>query len=302
VASRSDAGRVLVTGCSGFTGRHLAQRLTAAGYEVWDPEAGGRTFDLTRPDTLRPAIEAAGPDYVIHLAALSFVGHDDASGFYRVNTVGTTHLLEALLASGVRLRRVLVASSANVYGNSRDDPITELTRPAPVNHYAASKLAMEYMVATYADRLPLVVLRPFNYTGVGQSRQFLIPKLVEHFAQRRPVIELGNVDVVRDFSDVRGVVDAYVRLLEVAAPPAVVNLCSGVGRSIQQMLTDLTELSGHRVEVRINPEFVRASEVHRLVGSAERLRATLGELPFADFRETLRWMLAQRGDGEQPRS
>lgn len=294
MASRSDAGRVLVTGCSGFTGRHLAERLTAAGHEVWDPEAHGRAFDLTQPDTLRPAIEAAGPDYVIHLAALSFVGHDDPSGFYRVNAVGTTHLLDALLASGARLRRVVVASSANIYGNSTDDPITELTRPAPVNHYAASKLAMENMVATYADRLPLVVTRPFNYTGVGQAPQFLIPKLVEHFAERRAVIELGNVDVVRDFSDVRAVAEAYTRLLEVPAPPAVVNLCSGVGRSLQQVLDDLTALSGHRIEVRVNPRLVRANEVHRLVGSAERLRATLGELPYRDFRDTLRWMLAER--------
>lgn len=294
MASRSDAGRVLVTGCSGFTGRHLAERLRAAGHEVRDPEADGGTFDLTRPDTLRPAIEAARPDYVIHLAALSFVGHGDAGGFYGVNTVGTTHLLDALLATGVPLRRVIVASSANVYGNATDDPITEQTRPAPVNHYAASKLAMEHMVATYADRLPLVVTRPFNYTGVGQARQFLIPKLVEHFAERRPVIELGNLDVVRDFSDVRWIAEAYTRLLEAASPPAIVNLCSGVGRSLQQLLDDLTALSGHRIKVRVNPEFVRASEVHRLVGSTERLRATLGELPFQDFRETLRWMLAER--------
>lgn len=294
MASRSDAGRVLVTGCSGFTGRHLAERLRVAGHEVRDPEADGGTFDVTRPDTLRPAIEAARPDYVIHLAALSFVGHGDAGGFYGVNTVGTTHLLDALLATGVPLRRVIVASSANVYGNATDDPITEQTRPAPVNHYAASKLAMEHMVATYADRLPLVVTRPFNYTGVGQARQFLIPKLVEHFAERRPVIELGNLDVVRDFSDVRWIAEAYTRLLEAASPPAIVNLCSGVGRSLQQLLDDLTALSGHRIKVRVNPEFVRASEVHRLVGSAERLRATLGELPFQDFRETLRWMLAER--------
>ena len=287
-------GWVLVTGCSGFTGHHLSQRLKAAGHDVFDPEAEGRTFDLTRPATLAPVIAEARPDYVIHLAAQSFVAHDDASAFYRVNTVGTTNLLDALLANGTRLRRVVLASSANVYGNAADDPITEATPAAPVNHYAASKVAMELLAATYADRLPIVITRPFNYTGPGQSPQFLVPKLVEHFAERRPTIELGNLDVVRDFSDVRAVVEAYVRLLSVEQPPPVVNLCSGVGRSLRQIVDDLTELSGHRIEIRVNPAFVRASEVHRLVGSASTLRAALGDLPCQDFRETLAWMLAAR--------
>lgn len=297
MASRSDAGRVLVTGCSGFTGRYVAERLAAGGYEVFDPEADGRTFDLTRTDTLAPVIAEARPDYVIHLAALSFVAHEDASGFYRVNTVGTTNLLDALLANGRPLRRVILASSANIYGNSIADPISESTPPAPVNHYAASKLAMEHLAATYADRLPLSITRPFNYTGAGQARQFLIPKLVEHFAERRPVIELGNLDVIRDFSDVRAVAEAYVRLLTVGSPPPIVNLCSGVGHSLRGILEDLSTLSGHRIEVRVNPAFVRSNEVHRLVGSRERLQAAVGELPFQDFRETLGWMLAGQKPG-----
>lgn len=294
MASRSEHGRVLVTGATGFTGRHLAERLRAAGYEVVDAEAGGRAFDLTAPASLTPVIAAARPEYVIHLAAQTFVAHNDPGAFYRVNTVGTTNLLDALLASGATLRRVVLASSANIYGNATADPIGEATAAAPVNHYAASKLAMEHMAATYADRLPLVLTRPFNYTGAGQGRQFLIPKLVEHFADGRPVIELGNLDVVRDFSDVRATVEAYVRLLSAERPPPVVNLCSGVGRSLQQIIDDLSSLSGHRLEVRVNPAFVRANEVRRLVGSTERLRATLGELPYQDFRETLRWMLDAR--------
>jgi nucleoside-diphosphate-sugar epimerase len=292
VGSPSDGARVLVTGCSGFTGRYVAERLRAAGYAVVDPEAGGRAFDLTQPGSLVPVIEAARPDYVIHLAALTFVGHADAGGFYRVNAVGTTNLLDALLSTDRRPRRVILASSANVYGNSPDDPISEQTRPAPVNHYAASKLAMEHLAATYTDRLSIVITRPFNYTGVAQGRQFLIPKLVEHFAERRPVIELGNLDVVRDFSDVRAVAEAYVRLLGAEQAPRVVNLCSGSGRSLRGILADLTELAGHALEVRINPAFVRSSEVHRLVGSPDRLRAAVGELPFQDFRETLGWMLS----------
>jgi nucleoside-diphosphate-sugar epimerase len=286
-----------VTGCSGFTGRYVAERLKAAGYDVVDPDQQDAGFDLTRPQSLAPAIEAARPDHVIHLAALTFVGHADADAFYRVNAVGTTNLLDALLATGVPPRRVILASSANVYGNAADDPISERTPPAPVNHYAASKLAMEHLAATYADRLSIVITRPFNYTGAGQGRQFLIPKLVEHFAERRPVIELGNLDVVRDFSDVRAVAEAYVRLLAVERAPAVVNVCSGSGRSLRDILADLAELSGHALEVRVNPVFVRATEVHRLVGSPDRLHAAVGELPFRQFRETLDWMLSAHAAG-----
>jgi len=291
VASRSDAARVLVTGCTGFTGRYVADALAHAGYAVIDAEHAGPQFDLTQPASVRAVVNEARPDYVIHLAALSFVGLNDASGFYAVNAVGTTNLLEALAASKVNPRRVVIASSANVYGNATVEPIAETTPPAPVNHYAASKLAMEMMVRTYGDRLSIVMTRPFNYTGVGQSVNFLVPKLVAHFAQRRAFVELGNLDVVRDFSDVRAVAQAYLRLLAADVPEGVTNLCSGVGRSLRWVLEQLTELSGHSLEVRVNPEFVRASEVHRLVGSSSRMEGALGALPHRDFRETLAWML-----------
>jgi nucleoside-diphosphate-sugar epimerase len=293
---RSEAGRVLLTGATGFTGRHLRPALEGVGHTVIDAENTGATFDLTRPETVAEVVRATRPDYVIHLAALSFVGHGDAAGFYAVNTVGTTHLLEALLAAPQPVRRVVVASSANIYGNAEVEPITEDTPPAPVNHYAASKLAMEHLVRTYAARLPLVMTRPFNYTGAGQAESFLVPKLVAHFARRAPAIELGNIDVVRDFSDVRAVAQAYVRLLGAEVPGGVVNLCSGTGRSLRWILEQLTELSGHALEIKVNPAFVRTAEVHRLVGSPARMRAALGELPHQDFRATLAWMLeAARG-------
>lgn len=285
--------RVLVTGGSGFTGRYVGAALRAAGHEFMDAEAAGHRFDLTQPATIADVLSAVRPDAVVHLAARSFVGDSDAMGFYAVNTVGTVNLLDALIAARLDLARVVVASSANVYGNATVEPITESTPAAPVNHYAASKLAMEAMVRSYADRLPIVVTRPFNYTGVGQGVQFLIPKLVAHFSQRRPVIELGNLDVVRDFSDVRRIAEAYVRLLTAQVPGAVSNLCSGVGRSLRWVLDQLRELSGHDLDVRVNPAFVRASEVHRLVGSSATMEAALGRLPYGDFRDTLAWMLAE---------
>jgi len=282
--------RVLVTGYSGFTGRYVAASLADAGYDAIDAERGGRAFDLTRPESIAAVLNEERPDHVIHLAALSFVGHGDSSGFYAVNTVGTTNLLEALLRAGVT-GRVLIASSANVYGNAAVEPITEDTPAIPVGHYAASKLAMEHMVRTYADRLPIVITRPFNYSGIGQPENFLIPKLVAHFVTRAEYVDLGNVDVVRDFSDVRAIAEAYVRLLRAQVPGSVTNLCSGVGRSLRWVIDQLAAISGHELKVHVSSGFVRANEVHRLVGSPLIMREALGELPFADFRHTLRWML-----------
>jgi nucleoside-diphosphate-sugar epimerase len=292
VASRSDARRVLVTGCSGFTGNYVRTRLVELGWTVVDPEADGRQFDLAKPETVAPAVASANPDCVIHLAARSFVGSSDAVGFYRVNAVGTVNLLEALVRSGLPLQRVILASSANVYGNATVDVIGEETAPAPVNHYAVSKLAMEHLAATYADRLPLVIVRPFNYTGVGQPAHFVVPKLVAHFAERQPSVRVGNIDVIRDFSDVRAVAEVYVRLLTAEACPKLLNICSGVGLSLRRIIDDLAELSGHSIEIRVDPDLVRASEVHRLVGSPDALHRTVGSLPHRDFRETLAWMLA----------
>lgn len=283
--------RVLLTGGSGFTGRYVAEALAAAGHEPVDAEAAVSGFDLTQPDSVTTGLETARPEAVVHLAARSFVGDRDAAGFYAVNAVGTTNLLDAIVRSGRVPQRIVIASSANIYGNAVVEPITEATPPAPVNHYAASKLAMEVLVRSYADRLPVVVTRPFNYTGVGQGAHFLVPKLVSHFAQRQPFVELGNIDVVRDFSDVRMVAQAYVRLLTAQVPGGVTNLCSGIGRSLRSILEQLQQLSGHEIEVRVNPAFVRASEVHRLVGSSSTMEAALGALPYRDFRQTLAWML-----------
>jgi nucleoside-diphosphate-sugar epimerase len=283
--------RVLVTGLSGFTGPYLARALEAEGHEVLaaDLTTG---FDLLDPSSLAEALAARVPEYVVHLAALSSVTHGNASELYAVNAVGTSNLLEAIARTAPAVRKVLLASSANVYGNADADPIDEAVPPAPVNHYACSKLAMEFISRTWFDRLPILIARPFNYTGPGQTDIFLVPKLVAHYAQRRPVLELGNIDVERDFSDVRMVVDAYARLLVSEARGAVVNVCSGVGRSLRSILDALQSITGHAPQLRVAEHLVRRAEVHRLVGSNARLRQMIGELRYTDFDALLRGMVA----------
>jgi nucleoside-diphosphate-sugar epimerase len=156
-----------------------------------------------------------------------------------------------------------------------------------------SKLAMEHMAWTYLDKLPIVITRPFNYTGPGQAPQFLIPKLVSHFARRAPAIELGNLHVEREFNDVRMVCDAYLALLAHGVPGEVYNVCSGQPYTLQHVIGLLSAITGHAMEVTVNPAFVRANEVHRLCGSAAKLLACTGRLTVPTLEDTLRWMLAE---------
>jgi nucleoside-diphosphate-sugar epimerase len=298
VASPSEASpgarRVLVTGLGGFTGRHLAAELAQAGYEVVglgataaDPAA---TLDLCDKPALQAWIATQQLDAVIHLAAIAFVAHGDVDAIYRTNVVGTRNLLEALAEAPTTPRVVVLASSANIYGNALVEPITEDTPASPMNDYAVSKLAMEYMARLWSERLPLVILRPFNYTGVGQGAQYLIPKIVAHYRQGARAIELGNIDVVRDFLDVRDVASIYRQLLDTAPIGATFNACSGRGHSLAEVIDMLAELAGYRIDITVNPAFVRANEVKRLVGSRERLAQALGGLSTRPLQETLRWM------------
>ena len=288
MASRSNRGRVLVTGLDGFTGAYLGPLLQYHGYDVI--RAAEPDFNLLHPNSVSATVQSARPNYVIHLAGISFVAHHDPSATYAVNTVGTTHLLNALECVG-GLRKVILASTSQVYGNATQDPITEQTAPAPVSHYGCSKLAMEHMAHNWFDQLPILITRPFNYIGRGQAEHFLLPKLVEHFRRSIPVIELGNLDVERDFLDVRCVADAYVRLLEAPLESQVVNISSGVGRSLVSIIEDLARITGHRLSIHTDPALVRDNEVKRMVGSNQRLLQLIGALRHSDFDSTLRWML-----------
>lgn len=288
---------ILITGIDGFTGRYLADRMAGQGWQVhgvttrpmelpWTTH----TADLLDGPRLRDVVHAVRPTHVAHLAAISFVAHGDVGQIYNTNIVGTRLLLEALQSAQLPdLRCVLIASSANVYGNTTVDPIDELVPPQPANDYAVSKLAMEFMTSLWSDRLPITMVRPFNYTGVGQSAQFLIPKIVGAFAARSPVLELGNIDVERDFSDVRDVVEAYALLLQ-KAPQGVFNVCSGRALTLREVLELAQEVTGHAMEIRVNPQFVRANEVRRLRGSPGKLRSRIGVWQVRPMRETVQWM------------
>jgi nucleoside-diphosphate-sugar epimerase len=294
--------RALITGISGFTGRHLAVELADAGYQVVGlTQTGGGAgpealaCDLTDAGALSAAVLRLSPEVVVHLAGVTFVPPDGAEAFYRINVVGTRNLLSALTLLPNRPRAVLLASSATVYGSAGGGVLDESIAPAPANDYAVSKLAMEHMALLWQRYLPITIVRPFNYTGVGQTIDFVLPKIVSHFQRRAAVLELGSLDVERDFSDVRTVVRCYRRLLDLQNDTlgrgVVLNVCSGRGHSLRDVLSMASGLTGFMPRVTSNPSLVRENEVKRLVGSRAALEQWIGPVADVPLLETLRWML-----------
>lgn len=290
--------RALVTGVGGFTGHYMRVELQRHGYHVIGIGSAAEDstdyyqVDLQDATRLSAVFAQVQPDIIVHLAALAFVAHGNANAFYQVNLIGTRNLLDAIASSGKIPECVLLASSANVYGNSSKGKLDEATQPVPANDYAVSKLAMEHMARLWQDKLPIVITRPFNYTGIGQAKNFLIPKIVDHFRRRAKIIEMGNLDVWREFNDVRTVTHLYRQIIE--TPEAVgdiFNVCSGKAWSLREVVALCEELTGHYVELKANPSFVRANEVKTLSGDNRHLLELIGQRDFPSLRETLQWML-----------
>lgn len=298
-------GTVLLTGSSGFTGRYVRPALQAAGYRViglsnGSPEADEIRGDLENLDSLRAAVAAIHPDYVIHLAGIAFVAHSDPMDFYRVNLFGTLNLLQALKDSGLPLRKLVLASSAAIYGQSPVSPVSENACPAPANHYAMSKLAMEQLAKPWINELPVVIARPFNYTGPGQNSHFLIPKLIEHFGERKASLRLGNTNVVREFNDVRMVADVYRRLMADATPGTIVNICTGNGHALADIISLLERMTGHHPILEADSSLMRAGEARELVGDDRHLDKIVPHRRQFSLEETLEYMLASLpGSGDR---
>lgn len=276
--------RVALTGATGFTGRFVADALERAGATPLPLKV-----DLTDPDATDLAVQAADFDHVIHLAGHAFVHAADWHPFYMVNQIGTLNLLDAVARKTEGVRCIL-ASSAQIYGPNAQGLITEEATPNPANHYAIGKYGMELGSKLWAEKLDIVITRPFNYTGIGQDTKYLVPKIVDHFRRRAPLIELGNTWVQRDFGDVRSVADAYVGLVMAPDVPRVVNIATGSVSSIADIIETLSALSGHRIDIKVNPAFVRKGDVEILGGDATLLRKTLPDWSPHAIDDTLQWL------------
>lgn len=292
--------RALITGINGFTGYYLTKELVEAGWQVFGTgiedrpnNPNYRKVNLNDLAGMCEWIKEVKPSVVVHFAGIAFVGHDDAGEIYDNNLKGTYNLLKALALAKLQYKCILLPSSATIYGNAVSGMLAENTPPNPANDYSVSKLAMEYMARLWFDKLPIVIARPFNYTGVGQSESFIIPKIVAHFRRREKVIELGNIDVWREWSDVRCVVRAYRRLLEVSPIGETINICSGHAVSLREVLGMMAEIADYEIEIRVNPAYVRDNEVIVLCGDPTKLHQLVGELPSISMIETLRWMMQE---------
>lgn len=282
--------KILLTGHRGFTGKKLVAEGANLGLQIIGLES-----NITDVLSLEKEIAQVAPDAVIHCAGISFVASKDQEAFYRVHALGTSNLLNALTKLPIKPKKILLASSATVYGNAALTPTPEEYPLKPIDHYAMSKVAMEEMAKTFFDRLPIVIARPFNYTGPGQRDNFLIPKLIRHFAQKAPSIELGNLNVEREFNDVSSICQAYLALLEYGKAGEVYNVGTGKVRSLGFVVETLIKLTNHPIQILVNPDFVRPNEVHRMCGDPSKLNQLLTanqcKMDIPELETTLKRML-----------
>jgi GDP-4-dehydro-6-deoxy-D-mannose reductase len=292
---------ILMTGASGFVGRHLAPLLEASfpGAQVFS----GRV-DVSDADAVAKLVRDAQPDACIHLAAVTTVAdaRQDPDRAWHVNLNGTLNVARAVLAHA-RGCRLLFASSAEIYGRSfaTGRPLDETAPPAPMNGYAATKAAADLALGAMAnDGLRVVRLRLFNHTGPGQSDAFVLPAfarqiaLIEAGRQTSP-LQVGRLDSMRDFLDVRDVCGAYVACLRHdtdLAPDAVLNIASGVPRRIGDILRELLDLAGLRAELATDTARLRGSEIPSASGDSSLARRLLGWTPTIPWQQTLADVLA----------
>jgi len=308
---------VLITGIAGFVGGHLVDFLR-------NEHPSARVIGLVRPGWPIPeglparaelveveledgasvarALDGVTPERVIHLAAQSSPQQSwaDPEGTFRTNVLGLLHLLEHFRARALA-PRILVIGSGEEYGlvQAQDLPVSEDAALRPVSPYAASKIAQETLALQYVigARIPSILTRTFHHTGPGRGAAFAESSFARQIAEieagsRPPVVEVGNLEAVRDFTDVRDVVRAYWALLERGEAGGVYNVCSGRPTSIRSILDTLIAASGAKVEVRVDPARVRPIEVPAIVGDPTRLKRATGWEPRIPLEETLRDLLA----------
>lgn len=283
----------LVTGGSGFTGHHLLRALRTRGEQVTTVGRGAgndQRCDLTDHVRLADIVRLSRPDRVIHLAGITSVISDDADALHRVNVAGTEGLLRAC-AQLASPPAIALASTSNVYG-IRHGVVVETMPADPVSGYGRSKLAMEVAAQRWADRLPILVARPFNYTGPGQSEDFLLAKIAGHFRRRAATITLGDIGIIRDFSDVGDIVDDYLALMDRGFGPCeTVNFCTGFGVSVAAILQTLAEMTGHRPQILQSEGLMRKNEIPVLVGDPTKLVRLSGRAHRRTLADTLAAML-----------
>lgn len=296
-----DMKRALITGISGFVGRHLREELLREGWDVFGFDirlAGENVFvgDLSDSAALTRAVADCQPDAVFHLAGI--IKSTDPQAYYTSNLFGTLNLLDAVLQMEKRPKVVLASSSA-VYGLTKSvRPITERSTLRPVTEYAVSKVAQETAALRYhyAFGLDVVIMRMFNLLGPGQSPDLACSAFARQIAlaeiSEQNEIVTGNLDAKRDFVDVRDAARAFALLAEKGEAGQTYNVCSGNAVAIQQCLSEMMLRSKKQLSARIDPARVQKNDVPVQVGSFQKLHKAAGWNPRISLKQSLSDLLA----------
>lgn len=306
--------RVLITGVTGFVAGHLLAELRRHDptVELWGLAWGGYDraslegaapgirlieADLVDPPSIPPVLAEARPDAVYHLAAASSVARswDNAARSLEINAVGTAHLFEAILRAGLD-PVVLVASTAEIYGRveAADGPVAETSPVAPMSPYGTSKAAQDWLAAQFhhGRGLATVRVRFFHLTGPGRPPHFVASSFARQIARielglEPPRLAVGNLDSVRDFTDVRDAVRACRLACDRRHAGEVFNVCTGHGVAVAEVVETLLGLTDHDIEVEVDSARVRPSDIPWLVGNPSRIQAATGWRPESSLRQTL---------------
>jgi GDP-4-dehydro-6-deoxy-D-mannose reductase len=288
--------RVLITGCGGFVGPYVTAALAKRGYEVWgvdvrenveDPSLHRYvSCDLIDRAAGEALFETVAPQAIVHLAAQSSAGKSLKEPFATLtrNIIPTLNVLEYARTVG-KGTRILAVGSGEVYGAVAPGelPLAESRPPRPANPYALSKAIQEQISAQYASAygVDVVVTRSFNHTGAGQRDTFVLPSFARQIAEiraglREARIDVGDLDLKRDFTDVRDVAEAYAALLEKGGRGEVYNVCSGVAYGLRALLEKMCAMAGVTPEIRVDTSRLRPEEARELRGDPSKIeRGTL---------------------------
>lgn len=302
---------ILLTGAEGFVGSHLLEYLLSEGYTQIHgtyfsngsslaqklPPGNTHQVDLSEQAAVDELLQNVQPTWIVHLAAWSVVGSSfaKAEAVMQTNTKLQLTMLEAMRQYAPKAR-LLAIGSAQAYGivpaAYQGQPLNEETPFYPSNPYAVSKLTQEMLSRSYqlSYDLDIIMVRPFNQIGPGQTADFVVPAFAKQIVRiergEQENLSVGNLEAVRDFTDVRDAVRAYEKLLQQALTGEVYNLGSGQGVSIQTVLDELVALSTADITVVSNPSRMRPSDVPFFVADNQRLRS-LGWEPTYTLRQTL---------------
>lgn len=294
--------KALITGAGGFVGAHLIGHLEECGDQIISTDRRTGGADIVDRDAIGAVISDASPEVVYHLAGQADVAASWANPqeTLRSNAEGTMNVLEAASRAGAD--RVIVVTSAEVYGRIDPDdlPIAETVPLAPASPYAASKAAAEMICIQWANTgLGVIRARAFNHLGPGQSERFvaaaLAGRMVRAVQQGEGAISVGNLDARRDFTDVRDVVRAYRLLAQHGTAGEAYNVCSGVDRSIGELVSLFTERIGHPIELVPDPDLQRPSDLPVLRGDPSKIHATTGWTPSIPIERTVDDIIAAAG-------